>query len=106
METVPEVRYFSWTDYTVFSAMLIGSTAIGLYHGCSWRFTSNKSSGPTRNDSGEFLTANGQMSAVPVAVSMLAGWVQYVTYGVINISLGSVDLYLLFQFGVLFLNDG
>lgn len=73
METVSQVRYFSWADYTVFGAMLLGSAAIGLYHGCNGMFARDKNSGPTRSESGEFLTANGQMNAIPVAVSMLAG---------------------------------
>ncbi|XP_021935156.1 sodium-coupled monocarboxylate transporter 1-like isoform X2 [Zootermopsis nevadensis] len=79
METVQEVRYFSWVDYTVFGAMLLGSVAIGLYHGCNGRFTRDKNSGPTRSDSGEFLTANGQMGPIPVAVSMLAGFLSSIT---------------------------
>jgi hypothetical protein len=73
MEATPKARHFSWADYTVFGAMLLVSTAIGIYHGCSGRFRRGKNSGPTRSESGEFLTANGQMSTVPVAVSMLAG---------------------------------
>jgi hypothetical protein len=73
VETVPEVRHFSWADYTVFGTMLLVSAAIGLYHGCSLKIMRGKNSGPVRSESGEFLTAGGQMSAVPVAISMLAG---------------------------------
>jgi hypothetical protein len=73
LETVVEVRYFSWADYAVFGTMLLVSAAIGLYHGCTGRFRRGDNSGPARSESGEFLTANGQMGAIPVAVSMLAG---------------------------------
>jgi hypothetical protein len=73
LETVQEVRYFSWADYTVFGVMLLVSVAIGLYHGCIGRFRRGENSGPTRSESGEFLMDNGQMSTIPVAVSMLAG---------------------------------
>jgi hypothetical protein len=73
LETVQEVRYFSWADYAVFGIMLLVSVAIGLYHGCVGRFRRGEISGPTRSESGEFLMANGQMSTIPVAVSMLAG---------------------------------
>ena len=71
--TVPEVRHFSWADYTVFGTMLLVSAGIGLYHGCSMRFVRGKEKRLARSESGEFLTAGGQMSAVPVAISMLAG---------------------------------
>ena len=74
VETVPEARHFSWADYTVFGAMLLVSAVIGLYHGCKGKLKRSKnSSRPVRSESGEFLTANGQMGTVPVAISMLAG---------------------------------
>jgi hypothetical protein len=73
LEAVPEVRHFSWADYTVFGAMLLVSAAIGIYHGCIGRFRRGENSGPARSESGEFLMANGQMSTIPVALSMLAG---------------------------------
>jgi hypothetical protein len=73
VETAPEVRHFSWADYTVFGTMLVVSAGIGLYHGCSMRLVRGKKNRPIRSESGEFLTAGGQMSAVPVAISMLAG---------------------------------
>ena len=73
VETVPEVRHFSWSDYTVFGTMVLVSAGIGVYHGCNMRLIRGKKSRPTRSESGEFLTGGGQMSAVAVAVSMLAG---------------------------------
>jgi hypothetical protein len=73
LEEVEEMRYFSWADYAVFGAMLLVSAAIGLYHGFMGRFRRNANGGPSRSESGEFLTANGQMGTIPVAVSMLAG---------------------------------
>jgi hypothetical protein len=73
VETVPEVRYFSWADYTVFGTMLLVSAAIGLYHGCSLSFVCGKKNAPVRSESGDFLTASGRMNAIPVAISMLAG---------------------------------
>jgi hypothetical protein len=73
VETEPDVRHFSWADYSVFGAMLLVSAGIGLYHGCSTRLVRGKKNRLTRSESGEFLTAGGQMSAVPVAISMLAG---------------------------------
>jgi hypothetical protein len=73
VETVPEVRHFSWADYTVFGTMLLVSAGIGLYHGCSMRSVRGKESRPARSESGEFLMAGGQMNAIPVAISMLAG---------------------------------
>jgi hypothetical protein len=73
MKTVPEVRLFSWADYAVFGTMLLVSAGIGLYHGCSVRLVHDKKKRPARSESGEFLMAGGQMSAVPVAISLLAG---------------------------------
>jgi len=67
-------RYFSWQDYTVFAAMLVVSALIGVYHGFSWRKKPEKTPGGQDVDgAGEFLTAGGQMSTIPVALSLLAG---------------------------------
>jgi Na+/proline symporter len=57
-------RLFDWSDYLVFACMLAVSAAIGLYHGCR--------RGRTGQSSAEFLTGNGQLGTVPVALSMLA----------------------------------
>jgi len=57
-------RLFDWSDYLVFAFMLAVSAAIGLYHGCR--------RGRTGQSSKEFLTGNGQLGTVPVALSMLA----------------------------------
>ncbi|KAJ9591153.1 hypothetical protein L9F63_002308, partial [Diploptera punctata] len=80
VESVPETRYFSWADYTVFGAMLLVSAVIGLYHGCKGKlYRSKNECRPVRSESGEFLTANGQMGTVPVALSMLAGFLSSIT---------------------------
>ncbi|PNF32377.1 hypothetical protein B7P43_G10101 [Cryptotermes secundus] len=79
LEAVPEVQYFSWADYTVFGVMLLVSAAIGVYHGCVGRFRRGENTGPARSESGEFLMASGQMGTIPVAVSMLAGFLSSIT---------------------------
>lgn len=72
METLQKEKLFSFglVDYLVFGAMLLVSTLIGFYHGCS--IFSRKSKVPETNVAGNFLTANGQLSTIPVALSMLA----------------------------------
>ncbi|CAB3363589.1 Hypothetical predicted protein [Cloeon dipterum] len=62
-------RLFDWSDYLVFAGMLAVSAAIGLYHGCRRRGQS----------SSEFLTGNGQLGTVPVALSMLASFLSSIT---------------------------
>ncbi|KAJ4439382.1 hypothetical protein ANN_07504 [Periplaneta americana] len=80
MGTVLEARLFSWIDYAVFGAMLLVSACIGLYHGCNGMLKKKgKDDGPPRSESGEFLTANGQMGTLPVALSMLAGFLSSIT---------------------------
>lgn len=66
-------RFFAWEDYTVFAAMLVVSALIGVYHGFSFG-NKRKKKEPTEveDSAGEFLTAGGKMSTLPVALSMLA----------------------------------
>ncbi|XP_059478941.1 sodium-coupled monocarboxylate transporter 1-like [Neocloeon triangulifer] len=68
MQTTDE-RLFDWSDYLVFAGMLAVSAAIGLYHGCRRRGQS----------SAEFLTGNGQLGTIPVALSMLASFLSSIT---------------------------
>lgn len=72
-EEIGTRRLFGWEDYTVFAAMLVGSAAIGVYHGCRFGGNSKKKKDDPDHDSpGEFLTGSGKMSTIPVALSMLA----------------------------------
>lgn len=61
---------FVWLDYLVFGGMLAVSTMIGLYYGCRWCRPGRKEEGD--DSPGEFLTANGKLGTLPVALSMLA----------------------------------
>ncbi|XP_071454719.1 sodium-coupled monocarboxylate transporter 1-like isoform X2 [Hetaerina americana] len=93
-------RHFGWQDYTVFGGMLVVCSMIGVYHGINWRQVLAKwfggfsrapsKGGPAGGDaekgtggggqsSGEFLTGNGNMSTVPVALSMLASFLSSIT---------------------------
>lgn len=56
---------FGVVDYAVFGGMVIGSGILGLVMGNS-----------KKNNAAQFLTGSGDISTVPVALSMLAGWVQ------------------------------
>ena len=60
-----EVATFSVWDYVVFTAVLMVSVCIGLYHACS---------GGKQRSTSEFLMANRSMSALPVALSTLASF--------------------------------
>lgn len=75
-EEIDTKRLFGWEDYTVFAAMLVGSAAIGVYHGLNWReFGGNSKKKKTDTEHGspdDFLTGSGKMSTIPVALSMLA----------------------------------
>ncbi|XP_039298800.1 sodium-coupled monocarboxylate transporter 1 isoform X1 [Nilaparvata lugens] len=70
---------FGVMDYTVFASMLLVSAVIGFYHGCDiFNFKKNKPKAKN-NAVGEFLTANGEMSTLPVALSMLASFLSSIT---------------------------
>ena len=60
-----EVATFSAWDYVVFSIVLAISAAIGLYHACV---------GGKQRTTKEFLLAGRSMSALPVALSVLASF--------------------------------
>lgn len=63
-------HHFVWLDYCVFGGMLAVSTMIGLYYGCRVCRPGRREEGD--DSPGEFLTANGKLGTVPVALSMLA----------------------------------
>lgn len=63
-------HHFVWLDYSVFGGMLAVSTMIGLYYGCRVCRPGRREEGD--DSPGEFLTANGKLGTVPVALSMLA----------------------------------
>nr|CAD7263334.1 unnamed protein product [Timema shepardi] len=71
-----EIKFFSWVDYVVFGAMLAVSFFIGIYHGFKscYRRSPNLQG---QSESGEFLTANGKLGTIPVALSMLARRLTY-----------------------------
>uniref|UniRef100_A0A0A9X2G5 Sodium-coupled monocarboxylate transporter 2 n=1 Tax=Lygus hesperus TaxID=30085 RepID=A0A0A9X2G5_LYGHE len=60
--------HFGVVDYVVFGGMVIGSSVIGLFMGVS-----------KRSSASQFLTGNGDISTVPVALSMLAGFLSSIT---------------------------
>ena len=60
-----EPATFSAWDYVVFTTVLMISAAIGLYHACT---------GGRQKSTQEFLMANRSMSALPVALSVLASF--------------------------------
>lgn len=66
-----EMFGFGLVDYGVFGFMLLISALIGFYHGCNI-LRSKKKKLPKVNIAGNFLTANGELSTLPVALSMLA----------------------------------
>ncbi|XP_075212060.1 sodium-coupled monocarboxylate transporter 1-like [Lycorma delicatula] len=73
-----EMFGFGLVDYGVFGFMLLISALIGFYHGCNI-FRSKKKKLPEVNVAGNFLTANGQLSTLPVALSMLASFLSSIT---------------------------
>lgn len=54
-----------WEEYCVFAAVLIGSTAIGIYYGCFGQQKTTK----------DYLLAGGNMSSIPVALSLLCSMI-------------------------------
>jgi sodium-coupled monocarboxylate transporter 8/12 len=51
-----------WPDYFVFAVVLAISMGIGIFYGCF---------GSRQKTTKEYLLANGQMSSIPVAFSMI-----------------------------------
>ena len=58
------VRFHAW-DYVVFGLVLAISAGIGVYHACT---------GGGQKSQKEYLMANRSMSALPVALSVLASF--------------------------------
>ncbi|XP_078082198.1 sodium-coupled monocarboxylate transporter 1-like [Mustelus asterias] len=69
-------------DYVVFAAMLVVSTAIGLY----FAFRPGRTKGGTTD---EFLIGNRQISAFPIALSLAASFLSAIT-----VIAGPVEVYL------------
>ncbi|XP_021946912.2 sodium-coupled monocarboxylate transporter 2 [Folsomia candida] len=57
---------FGWEEYTVFSIVLVLSTGIGLFYGVYKRKEQSKD---------EYLMGSRQMSAVPVALSLMSSFI-------------------------------
>ena len=57
---------FHWADYLVLGLTLGISLFVGLYYGCF---------GTRQKTDLEYLLANRQMKTIPVAISLIAGWV-------------------------------
>ena len=64
------VGQFGTVDYVVFSCMLAISVTIGIYHAFA---------GGKQKTTKEFLLANGNMSPIPVAMSLLASFISAIT---------------------------
>ena len=52
-------NHFSWADYSIFCLMLLIPSLIGVYY---WR----------KKGSGDYLTANKNMSVFPITMSLAA----------------------------------
>ncbi|XP_064199282.1 sodium-coupled monocarboxylate transporter 1-like [Anguilla rostrata] len=70
MAASPAVSSFVVWDYVVFALMLLVSAAIGLYYALA---------GEGQRSSRDFLTGGRSMSAVPVAMSLTAGFMSAIT---------------------------
>ncbi|XP_014259655.1 sodium-coupled monocarboxylate transporter 1-like isoform X1 [Cimex lectularius] len=68
LQSYSPTNHFGIADYCVFGGMLLISTMIGLYKSSS-----------QKNTVAQFLTGRGKMSTVPVAISMLSGFVSSIT---------------------------
>jgi hypothetical protein len=65
-EEIISMKYFGWLDFTLFILMLVLSTLIGVYFG----FWGKKEDTPK-----EYLHGGKTMNTLPVAVSLVARWV-------------------------------
>jgi hypothetical protein len=65
-----ETNKFGIIDYVLFAALLVVSASIGLIYAIKDR---------KRNNTKEFLLAGGNMSAIPVALSLLASFMSAIT---------------------------
>ena len=64
-----ENRFTPW-DYAVFTGLLLVSSVIGLYYGCT---------GSKQSSTDEFLMASRSMGIFPVALSLLASFMSAIT---------------------------
>lgn len=64
-------RHFTVWDYTVFIMLLAVSAGIGVYHACT---------GGKQSTTKEFLLADRNMNALPVAMSLVASFISAITY--------------------------
>lgn len=53
---------FSWSDYTIFTAMLIMSTLVGIYFGIFKK----------QDTTEKYLLGGKQMGVIPVSISLLS----------------------------------
>lgn len=65
----PNNKFTPW-DYVVFSVLLLISSVIGLYYGCT---------GAKQKTTSEFLMAGRSMGVFPVALSLLASFMSAIT---------------------------
>lgn len=63
--------HFSIWDYIVFSSLLAVSAGIGVYHACT---------GGKQSTAKEFLLADRNMNAFPIAMSLVASFISAITY--------------------------
>ncbi|KAJ8392337.1 hypothetical protein AAFF_G00077010 [Aldrovandia affinis] len=70
MAALPAVTSFVVWDYVVFALMLLVSTAIGIYFALT---------GKDQHSSNDFLMGGRSMSALPVAMSLTAGFMSAIT---------------------------
>ncbi|XP_071835571.1 sodium-coupled monocarboxylate transporter 1-like isoform X2 [Apostichopus japonicus] len=64
-------RHFTVWDYIVFIMLLAVSAGIGVYHACT---------GGKQSTTKEFLLADRNMNALPVAMSLVASFISAITY--------------------------
>ncbi|CAG7817002.1 unnamed protein product, partial [Allacma fusca] len=59
-------KRFEWPEYLVFGSVLVASAGIGIFYGCF---------GTKQKTNEEFLMGNRNMSAFPVALSLLCSFI-------------------------------
>lgn len=69
IETI--ARNFSVVDYIVLGSLLAISSGIGIYHACT---------GGKQSTTKEFLLADRNMNAFPVAMSLVASFISAITF--------------------------
>lgn len=71
------MRHFGAADYTVFIAMLLFSSLVGLYFGYKDHKQSKRNE--TENDTANYLVGGRNMQVIPVALSLVASFVSGIT---------------------------